>query len=32
MKDTRDIDFLMFTVKENEKSIADVMIDLKARE
>lgn len=32
MKNTRDIDFLMFTVKENEKSIADVMIDLKARE
>lgn len=32
MKDTRDIDFLMFTVKENEKSIADVTLDLTARE
>ena len=32
MNDNKEIDFLMFTVKENEKSIADVTIDLTARE
>lgn len=32
MNDNKEIDFLMFTVKENEKSIADVTLDLTARE
>lgn len=32
MNDNNAIDFLMFTVKENETSIADVIIDLKVRE
>lgn len=32
MEENNAIDFLMFTVKENKDSIADVTIDLKARE
>ena len=32
MDENKAIDFLMFTVKQNKDSIADVTIDLKARE